>query len=101
MSSRRPRMAPWPMRGPRPRGRCWATFRAGWLESRCMRLASASAALALASALIVPGVGGARLQSERWLLSRFTEHEVAVEIALERDRTVQAWLGGTYTPTRR
>ena len=65
-----------------------------------MRLASASATLALASAVIVPGVGGARLQSERWLLSRFAEHEVAVEIALERDRSGKAWLVGTYTPSR-
>src|SRR5207247_2138276 len=93
-------MAPWPMRGRRPRGRCWATCRAGWLESRCMRLASASAALALASAVTVPGVGGARLQSERWLLTRFAEHEVAVEIALERDRSGKTWLVGTYTPSR-
>src|SRR3989442_9023109 len=100
MSSRRPGMAPWPTRGRRPRGRCWATFRAGWLESRCMRLASASAALALASAVIVPGVGGGRIQSERWLLSTFAEHEVAVEIALERDRSGKAWLVGTYTPSR-
>jgi len=65
-----------------------------------MRLASASAALALASAVILPGVGGTRLQSERWLLSRFAEHEVAVEIALERDRSGKAWLVGTYTPSR-
>src|SRR6266516_4746287 len=100
MSSRRPKMAPWPMRGRRPRGRCWATCRAGWLESRCMRLASASAALALASAVILPGGGGTRLQSERWLLTRFAEHEGAVEIALERDRSGKAWLVGAYTPSR-
>ena len=65
-----------------------------------MRLASASAALGLASAVIVLGVGGARLQSERWLLTRFAQHDVAVEIALERDQAGRAWLVGTYTPSK-
>jgi len=65
-----------------------------------MRLASASAALGLASAVIVLGVGGARLQSERWLLTRFAQHDVAVEIALERDQAGKAWLVGTYTPSK-
>ena len=65
-----------------------------------MRPANACAALAVASAVIMPGVGGARFQSERWLLTRFAEHEVAVEIALERDQSGKAWLVGTYTPSR-
>src|SRR5467141_304228 len=65
-----------------------------------MRLASASAALGLASAVIVLGVGGARVQSERWLLTRFAEHDVAVEIALERSQAGTTWLVGTYTPSR-
>ena len=65
-----------------------------------MRPANACAALALASAVSMLGVGGARFQSERWLLTRFAEHEVAVEIALERDQFGKAWLVGTYTPSR-
>jgi len=40
------------------------------------------------------------VQSERWLLTRFVEHEVAVEIALEQDRSGKTWLVGTYTPSR-
>jgi len=65
-----------------------------------MRPANACAALALASAVSMLGVGGARFQSERWLLTRFAEHEVAVEIALERDQSGKTWLAGTYTPSR-
>ena len=65
-----------------------------------MRLADACTATALISSVIVLGVGGARVQSERWPLTRFAEHEVAVEIALERDPSGKAWLVGTYTPSR-
>jgi len=65
-----------------------------------MRLASANARLALIASVIVSGAGGARLQSERWLLTRFAEHEVAVEIALEREPSGKTWLVGTYTPAR-
>ena len=66
-----------------------------------MRLrTSGYARLAPIACVIVLGAGGARVQSERWLLTRFVEHEVAVEIALERDRTGKTWLVGTYAPTR-
>jgi len=65
-----------------------------------MRLASGYAPLALIPLVIVLGATGARAQSERWLLTRFAEHEVAVEIALERDRSGKTWLVGTYTPSR-
>src|SRR6266516_4311192 len=88
------------MRGRRPRGTSWPTSRAGWRKSPRMRLASRYAPLALIPALIVLGAAAARAQSERWLLTRFEEHEVAVEIALERDRSGKTWLVGTYTPSR-
>ncbi|PYO98753.1 MAG: hypothetical protein DMD60_03465 [Gemmatimonadetes bacterium] len=65
-----------------------------------MRLASPSTPVGLASAMIVLGLGGVRLQSERWLLTRFAQHDVAVEIALERDQSGKAWLVGTYTPSK-
>jgi hypothetical protein len=65
-----------------------------------MRLADACTVTALISSVIVLGVGGARVQAERWPLTRFAEHEVAVEIALERDRSGKTWLVGTYTPSR-
>lgn len=50
--------------------------------------------------LILVGVGGARVQSERWLLTRFAERDVAVEIALERTQSGKTWLVGTYTPSQ-
>lgn len=65
-----------------------------------MRLASGYAPLALFPSVIVLGAAAGRAQSERWLLTRFVEHEVAVEIALERDQFGKAWLVGTYTPSR-
>lgn len=65
-----------------------------------MRLASDYAPLTLIPWVIVWAAAGARVQSERWLLTRFAEHEVAVEIALERDRSGKTWLVGTYTPSR-
>ena len=65
-----------------------------------MRLASLSTLLVLTASVIVFGVGGARFQLERWPLTRFAEHEVAVEMALERDQSGKAWLVGTYTPSR-
>jgi hypothetical protein len=63
-----------------------------------MRLVSGYASLTL-----VPWVwaaAGAAVQAERWLLTRFAEHDVAVEIALERDQSGKTWLVGTYTPSR-
>ncbi len=65
-----------------------------------MRLASRYAPLALFPSVIVLGAAAGRAQSERWLLTRFVEHEVAVEIALERDQSGKTWLVGTYTPSR-
>jgi len=65
-----------------------------------MRLARASTLLALTSSVVVLGAGGARSQSARWPLTRFAQHDVAVEIALERDQSGKAWLVGTYTPSR-
>src|SRR3989442_14269528 len=46
------------------------------------------------------GAGAARVQSERWPLTRFAEHDVSVEIALERSRSGTTWLVGAYTPSR-
>jgi len=65
-----------------------------------MRLASVCARRTLIPSVIVLAAAAARAQSERWLLTRFVEHEVAVEIALERDRAGKMWLVGTYTPSR-
>src|SRR2546426_9419070 len=88
------------MRERRRRGRSWPTSRAGWLKSPHMRLASVCARRTLIPSVIVLAAAAARAQSERWLLTRFVEHEVAVEIALERDRAGKMWLGGAYTPSR-
>src|SRR5947208_4553744 len=88
------------MREPRRRGRCWTTSSAGWLSSRRMPRTSHYAVLAPIAWLILLGAGGTRVQSERWLLTRFAEHDVAVEIALERSRSGTTWLLGTYTPSR-
>ena len=65
-----------------------------------MRLASVCAPLTLIPSVILLVAAGPSVQSERWLLTRFVEHEVAVEIALERDRSGKTWLVGTYTPSR-
>ena len=58
------------------------------------------AGLAPIAWLILLGAGGGRVQSERWPLTRFAEHDVSVEIALERSRSGTTWLVGTYTPSR-
>jgi len=65
-----------------------------------MRLASVCAPLTLIPSVILLVAAGPSVQSERWLLTRFVEHDVAVEIALERDRSGKTWLVGTYTPSR-
>src|SRR6266513_5347396 len=88
------------MREPRRRGRCWTTSRAGWLSSRRMPRTRCYAGLAPIAWLILLGAGGARVQSERWPLTRFAEHDVSVEIALERSRSGTTWIVGTYTPSR-
>src|SRR5881409_38361 len=88
------------MRELRRRGRCWTTSSAGWLSSRRMPRTSHYAGLAPIAWLILLGAGATRVQSERWLLTRFAEHDVAVEIALERSRSGTTWLVGTYTPSR-
>src|SRR2546428_14021362 len=93
-------MAHWPVPEPRRRGRCWTTSRAGWLRSPRMRRASGYPRLAPIVGVILLGAGGAGVQSERWLLTRFAEHDVAVEIALERSQAGTTWLVGTYTPAR-
>src|SRR3989442_12087972 len=92
-------MAHWPMPEPRRRGRCWNTSSAGWLRSPRMRRASGYPRLAPIAGVILLGAGGAGVQSERWLLTRFAEHDVAVEIALERSQAGTTWLVGTYTPS--
>src|SRR2546426_6847549 len=66
-------MAHWPMPEPRRRGRCWTTSRAGWLRSPRMRRASGYPRLAPIAGVILLGAGGAGVQSERWLLTRFAE----------------------------
>src|SRR5213594_3215407 len=89
------------MREPRRRGRCWTTSSAGRLSSPRMRLrTSGYARLARIAWAILLGAGGARVQAERWPLTRFAEHDVSVEIALERTRSGTTWLVGTYTPSR-
>src|SRR5437762_14371747 len=86
---------------PRRRATCWTTSRAGRLSSPRMRLrTSGYARLAPIACVIVLGAGGARVQSERWPLTRFVEHDVSVEIAFERSRSGTTWLGGTYSPSR-
>src|SRR5882672_5116195 len=65
-----------------------------------MRLASVHAPLTLIPSVIVLAAATARVQAERRLLTRFVEHEVAVEIALEWDRSGKTWLVGTYRPSR-
>ena len=65
-----------------------------------MRRTSGYARLALIACVILLGAGAARVQSERWLLTKFAEHDVAVEIALERSRSGKTWLVGTYLPSR-
>src|SRR2546426_3888559 len=88
------------MREPRRRGRCWTTSSAGWLSSPRMRRTSGYARLAPIACVILLGAGAARVQSERWPLTRFAEHDVSVEIALERSRSGTTWIVGTYTPSR-
>src|SRR6059058_296002 len=88
------------MREPRRRGRCWTTSSAGWLSSRRMPRTSRYARLAPIACVILLGAGAARVQSERWPLTRFAEHDVSVEIALERSRSGTTWIVGTYTPSR-
>src|SRR2546426_1772792 len=83
------------MREPRRRGRCWTTSSAGWLASPRMRRTSGYARLAPIACVILLGAGGARVQSERWPLTRFAEHDVSVEIALERSRSGTTWIVGT------
>src|ERR1041384_5670764 len=86
---------------PRRRWRCWTTSSAGRLSSpRMRRRTSGYARLAPIACVILLGAGAARIQSERWLLTRLTEHDVAVEIALERSRSGKTWIVGTYTPAR-
>src|SRR2546425_12695982 len=80
---------------PRRRARCWTTSRAGWLSSPRMRRTSGYARLAPIACVILLGAGAARVQSERWPLTRFAEHDVSVEIALERSRS------GTRSEERR
>ncbi len=65
-----------------------------------MRRTSGYGRLAPITCVILLGAGGARVQSERWPLTRFTEHDVAVEIALERSPSGQTWLVGTSTPSQ-
>src|SRR2546425_13097867 len=88
------------MREPRRRGRCWTTSSAAWLSSRRMPRTSRYAGLAPIAWLMLLGAGAARVQSERWPLTRFAEHDVSVEIALERSRSGTTWLVGTYKPSR-
>src|SRR2546427_943530 len=88
------------MRELRRHGRCWTTSRAGRLASPRMRRTSGYARLAPIACGILLGAGGARVQSERWPLTRFAEHDVSVEIALERSRSDTTWIVGTYTPSR-
>src|SRR2546430_5437402 len=88
------------MRELRRHGRCWTTSRAGRLASPRMRRTSGYARLAPIACVILLGAGGARVQSERWPLTRFAEHDVSVEIALERSRSGTTWIVGTYTPSR-
>src|SRR3989449_671971 len=88
------------MRELRRHGRCWTTSRAGRLASPRMRRTSGYARLAPIACGILLGAGGARVQSERWPLTRFAEHDVSVEIALERSRSGTTWIVGTYTPSR-
>src|SRR5258708_4090036 len=83
---------------PRRRARCSTTSSAGWLSSPRMRRTSGSARLAPIACVILLGAGAARVQSERWLLTRFAEHDVSVEIALERSRSGTTWLVGAPTP---
>ena len=65
-----------------------------------MRLTSGYTRLAQIAWLILLGAGAARVQSQRWLLTKFAEHDVAVEIALERSPSGKTWLVGTYTPSQ-
>jgi len=65
-----------------------------------MRRTSGYARLAPIACVILLGAGAARVQSERWPLTRFAEHDVSVEIALERSRSGTTWIVGTYTPSR-
>lgn len=60
------------------------------------------ALVALAVAMIAAGCGKAATADgpRRWGLARFTERDVAVELALERDSAGETWLAGTFTPTR-
>src|SRR2546427_3413265 len=88
------------MREPRRRGRCWTTSSAAWLSSRRMPRTSRYAGLAPIAWLMLLGAGAARVQSERWPLTRFAEHDVSVEIALERSRSGTTWLVGAYTAAR-
>src|SRR2546428_11279925 len=88
------------MRDPRRRGRCWTPSSAAWLSSRRMPRTSRYAGLAPIAWLMLLGAGAARVQSERWPLTRFAEHDVSVEIALERSRSGTTWLVGTATPPR-
>src|SRR6059058_2107277 len=88
------------MREPRRRGRCWTTSSAGWLSSPRMPHTSHYAGLAPIAWLILLGAGGTRVQSERWLLTRFAERDVAAESALGRGRSGTTWLVGTDTPRR-
>jgi hypothetical protein len=75
-----------------------------------MRLSRWPARLAPIPAAIVVGLAAASLlahhgaapatRADRWPLTGFTERDVTVELAVERDSTGGTWLAGTYTPTR-
>src|SRR5436853_7761512 len=85
---------------PRRRARCWTTSSAGRLSSPRMRRTSGYARLAPIACVILLGAGAARVQSVRWPLTRVAEHDVSVEIALERSRSGMTWVVGPYTRSR-
>jgi len=58
------------------------------------------AALALAATVAGCAKAAADDGPRRWALASFTERDVAVQLAVERDSTGTAWLAGTFTPTR-
>jgi len=59
-----------------------------------------AAVLALTAAAAACGTRQATGGPARWALASFTERDVAVELAVEHDSAGQAWLAGTFTPTR-
>jgi hypothetical protein len=64
-------------------------------------LALVAAGVAVAGVRIFAGIGVWTEQgAHRWPLARFTDHDVEVALAMERDSAGRSWITSRFTPTR-